>query len=112
MTHFTPAPVRHLWDFSLAIWKHSRNDDARGATDNASKEKQEKILDVKITEAYQHLDQHSDTGHLVQFTNPPPDHLKTCYDSKVKLLSLLTRLLHATDTPVNEPPPPAPPRTM
>jgi hypothetical protein len=50
-THFDPALVRHLWNFSLAIWKH-RNDDVHGATADASKEIQEKFLNAKITEAY------------------------------------------------------------
>jgi hypothetical protein len=105
-TRFAPALVRHLWDFSLAIWKH-RNDDVHGATDDASKEKQEKILDAKITAANQHPDQHSDTDRLVLFTKSLPDRLKARYASKVKWLSLPTHLLHAPDTPADEPPPPS-----
>ena len=73
--HFAPALVRHLWDFSLAISKY-RNDEVRGATDDDSKEKQEKILDAKVTEDYQYPDQHSENDRLVLFTKPLPDRLK------------------------------------
>jgi len=92
-------------DFSLVIWNH-RNDEVHGATDDASKEKEEKILDAKITEAYQYPDQHSDNDRLVLFTKPLPDRLKTRYAFKVQWLSLRTHLLHAPDTPADEPPPP------
>ena len=70
-THFAPALVRHLWDFSLAIWKH-RNDEVHGATDDAAKEKQEKILDATITAAYQQPDRHSDADRLVLVTKSLP----------------------------------------
>jgi hypothetical protein len=58
-THFAPALVRHLWDFSLAIWQH-RNDDIHGATNDAAKDKQEKTLNAKITAAYQQPEEHAD----------------------------------------------------
>ena len=78
MTHLAPALVRHLWDFSFAIWKH-RNDEVHGATDDASQEKQKKIIDAKITEAYQHPDQHSENDRLVLFTTPLPDCVLTSF---------------------------------
>ena len=63
-THFAPALVRHLWDFSLAIWQH-RNDDIHGATNDAEKDKQEKTLDAKITAAYQQPEEHTDADRIV-----------------------------------------------
>jgi hypothetical protein len=81
--------VRHLWDFSLAIWQH-RNDDIHGATNDAVKDKQEKTLDAKITAAYQQPKEHTDADRLVLFTKSLPDRLKTRYASKVKWLSLRT----------------------
>jgi hypothetical protein len=98
--------VRHLWDFSLAIWQH-RNDDIHGATNDAAKDKQEKTLDAKITAAYQQPKEHTDADRLVLFTKSLPDRLKTRYASKVKWLSLRTHLIHAPDTPANTPPPPS-----
>jgi len=40
------------------------------------------------------------------FTKPLPVRLKTRYASNVAWLSLRTHLLHAPDTPLDEPPPP------
>jgi hypothetical protein len=86
-THFAPALVRHLWDFSLAIWQH-RNDEIHGATNDAATDKQEKTLGAKITAVYQQPEEHSDANRLVLLTKSLPDRLKTRYASKVKWLSL------------------------
>ena len=69
--------------FSLAIWKH-RTDDVHGATAEATKKIQEKVLDAKITKAYQHPDQHSENDRLVLFSKPIPVRLKTRHAAKVK----------------------------
>jgi hypothetical protein len=62
--------MRHLWDFSLAIWQH-RNDNIHGATNDAAKDKQEKTLDAKITAAYQQPKELSNADCLVLFTKSP-----------------------------------------
>ena len=82
--HFAPALVRHLWDFSLAIWQHRNDDILYGATNDAAKDKQEKTLYAKITAAYQQPEEHSDADRLVLFTKSLPDRLKTHYAPKVK----------------------------
>ena len=43
-----------------------------------------KFLDAKITEAYQHPDQHSENDRLVLFSKPIPVRLKTRHAAKVK----------------------------
>ena len=97
--------MRHLWDFSLAIWQHRNDDILYGATNDAAKDKQEKTLYAKITAAYQQPEEHSDADRLVLFTKSLPDRLKTCrYASKVKWLSLRMHLIQAPDTPADPPP--------
>ena len=65
---------------------------------------QEKLLDAKITEAYQHPDKHSENDRLILFSKPLIVRLKTRYATKVKWLSLHTTCPHAPDAQDDKPP--------